>query len=440
VRAAVLCLVLAGCVDIPDAANSCDADEDADGDGWPCDGKLPDCDDRDPSRNPGEADYGDSDSDCDGEWSSGNFDGVELAVGLPYAMTGELAIEIVDARVTDLLVEGEPVLSSSAVEGGVAVALFPEASSLDPASSREYQMTNMAPITVHVRNESTVAVAPGVELTTDTRWFIYPRGRIVRYDRATLSSQLAPGNEPRFFSSYLSTRADRFRSLTAPGYPPITVPSSPETTTFPIQFDHAANGWVCAETMFDGLGVAWLDRGGVGPRATFGDDGRLAFEYDWERAEAGAISTDWHTSVTMLAYADGGCRDFGDAAERFREPAHAVAGSLSQPSFSPLDGDEDGFWDTEGVYAFEGGRGVPYVELTFEEATSDVILRARVADPDDAGLTVWRNGERLRRTIDFVMTDVPGSTWPYGREVLVWIPDAIEAGTTFRVASHGGLP
>jgi hypothetical protein len=439
VKRAALLALLAGCVDIPDAADSCDAQEDADGDGWPCDGKLPDCDDRDPTRNPGEADYGDTDSDCDGQWLSGTAEGVELAVGLPYVITGELAIELVDARVTELLVGGEAVLSSSAVEGGAAVALFPDASSLDLSSSHAYEMTNLAPIAVHIRNETTVEVAPGVDLNTDTRWFIYPRGRIVRYDRAYLSRELPPGNEPRFFSSYLSTRADQFRDLIAPGYPPITVPSSTDATTFPILFDHAANGWVCAATTFDGLGVAWLDHGGVGPRVTFGDDGRLGFEYDWERAASGAISTDWHTSVTMLAFADI-CDDFGDAADRFREPAQAVAGSLSQPSISPLDADEDGFWDTEGVYAFEGGRGVPYVELTFQEATSDVIVRARVADPDDAGLTVWRNGEPMRRTIDFVMTDVTDSTWPYGREVLVWIPHEIEAGTTFRVASHGGLP
>jgi hypothetical protein len=440
VRAAVLCLVLAGCIDIPDAADSCDPGEDADGDGWPCDGKLPDCDDQDAGRSPGGSDYGAYDSDCDEDSSNNQLDGVSLAVGLPYVLTGGLAVELTDARVSELLVDGEPVMSASAVEGGAAIALFPDASSRDPAASRQYEMTPMAPIAVHVRHESTVEVAPGVELSTETRWFIYPRGRIVRYDRAVLSAELAPGNEPRFFSSYLSTRADRFDRLTAPGYPPIAVPSSPEATTFPIVFDHAANGWVCAETTFDGLGVAWLDRGGVGPRVTLGDDGRLAFEYDWERAASGVISTDWRTSVTMLAFADGGCRDFGDAADRFRDPATAVAGPLTQPSFSNLDGDEDGYWDSEGVYAFEGGRDVPYAEMIFQEATSDVILRARAADPDHGGLTVWRDGLRMHRGVDFVMTDLTSSVFADSREVLVWIPGDIAAGTTIRVASHGGVP
>jgi hypothetical protein len=446
VKRALALALLAGCVDIPDAAEICDPGEDNDGDGWPCSGVLPDCDDGDPLVSPGKDDDVGVDRDCDGVLGNpGEIPRIALSDGVPSVRTGELTIDLGEDHFSQLYdFEQTPLLSDSAEELGVGLAVYPETSRGRPGHSVGGNIRDSSPVAVRLIEETSADVGGVATLTGVTYWWIYPGGRIVRHDAVTLSVALPAGSE-HFVSSYVSLDGARYDTLYASGRAPITVPTSPTGTTFPVELEAAAAGWACAHDgeFSNDLGVTWLDRGGDGPRVTFGADGRLAFEYDWYRAATGEIPAGALEAVTIIDWYNRdienntGCNEFSGVVGRYLAPAPISVRFPGQPM-----GDigSDAYDENAGFYAIDSGAS-DFVEVTFDDTAQDVFFKVDVRDLREAGLTVWRDGERLHRGVDFTMgPDGPG--WMSGgvTGVLVWIPGGLPAGTILRIASPGGEP
>jgi hypothetical protein len=446
VKRALVVALLAGCIDVPPAAPTCDPGEDNDGDGWPCSGVLADCDDGNALVSPGKDDVPGEDRDCDGMLGNpGEVPRIGLSDGVPSVRTGDLTIDMSQEVFSQLYdFEQIPMLSDSAEERGVGLAVYPETSRGRPGHDVGGSIRDSSPVAVRLIEETTADVGGIATLTGVTYWWIYPRGRVVRHDAVTLSAALPAGSE-RFVSSYVSLNGQRFDTLHADGRADIAIPTSPTSTTFPVEYEAAADGWACAHDgeFVNDVGVTWLDRGGAGPRVTFGADGRLAFEYDWYRAESGTIPADPLEAVTIIDWYnrasidDQGCDEFPHIADRYLDPARISVRSPGQPM-----GDigDDAYDETAGFYAIDSGAS-SFVEVTFDEEAQDVFFKVDVQDPREAGLTVWRDGERLHRGIDFTMgPDGPG--WMSGgvTGVLLWFPGELPAGTVLRIASPGGEP
>jgi hypothetical protein len=334
----------------------------------------------------------------------------------------------------DVLDDGTSILSASSEERGIGLAIYPTWVSGRDGGFSGAQLESEAPVVAHLVQTVDVNL-DGPVLDGEVHWFVYPDGRVIRNDHALMLTF------EYFASSYASFDGSRFSFVRSSASADlIPVPNPPAATTFPILLDAGAQGWVCASDLSRlAVTTSWLPRAGDGPRVTFGDDGRLALEFDWHRAEPGAIPAGRYDAVTLFQLdvgVDGAdCADAAEDAAAFQRPAAVTITPPGRPISSSLsDQGGDASWETQGVYAVDS-EGEDFVELTFDEEARDVVIRARLGGTLDVGYTVWRNHARLRRGHDYLASTKQG--FAVSIEVVVWIPGTIAAGSTIRIASPG---
>lgn len=430
--AVALVAAAAGCVEIPEpAVPACEPGDDLDGDGWACDGIVPDCDDIRNWVNPGAADL--PDDDIDGDCLGGDLAEEDELAGAEVAETGGFAI----VHTRDLEIrfpDAGAGLPSSIREyatdlelvapGGLGVIAAPGFdSSVDGSSVRTIVAHGPAVVEIEVA-WTWPSTATGV-----SRFHILPLDRILRVDHVELDAPIAAG--PYDFGVVAAFSPDRYNRVDwwqNEQFEPLMFDVA---GTEPYLGAEGEEGWACFVhgAAIREIGFAWLARGPAGARVAIegtADDRRLVLAYDWARGAAmlGDRSYDAVTMLTAGTAQFGSCSDTTAMATDLQDP---------EPFAATVDGGAVlGFDPERAAYrAVSDGR---FVELRVQTAPAQtgVLIEAELGVEPAAGVTVWHDRVRMERGVDYHVQPGPGAA------VTVWLATPLEDGDLIRIAAPGG--
>jgi hypothetical protein len=429
-RAAVVLALGAGCVEIPDpSVPPCEPGDDLDGDGWTCDGIVPDCNDLSGVINPGAEDWigDDSDSDCIGgdRTLEDELDGATIDEGGAIVRTRDLEIRFPETA------GGQPGSireQATGLEllalGGLGVAATPGFdTSADGSSTRT--VVHEGPAVVEIVVDWT-APTPPATVAGSTRFRILPYDRIVRTDRVELDVALPePGPyDLGVFAVFSPERYNRVDWHLNDAFEPLTFA---DAGTTPYLGGESEPGWACFVhgSGIREIGFVWMDTGPIGARVAIGPDG-LVFGYDWARAAA-SIGGEIYWATTLLATgraSDGACGDtLGQSEDLLApEPFAATSGGGVVIGFDP------------GIGAYRASSDGDYVELRVQTAPvhHGVLIEAQLQSEPVFGVTVWHDRVRMQRGVDYHVQAGPDGG------VTVWLATPLDDGDVIRIAAPGG--
>lgn len=441
-RALVLAALGAGCVEVPGPAPVvCRPGDDADGDGWACDARLPDCDDDDDAIHPGADDVADDgvDQDCLG----GDARASELLTGArvddsdvtPWAETAGASLTFpftgvrypeemfVDAIAGDVLDTGDGA-------AGMGLAIAPLFSTADVTDAPRLEVIAEGPALGIARLSWAQDDVGGAPVEATTNLWVFPDGRIVRNDIIDVSETIAGADLA--LSAYLALRAQEFTHLSWRGLPG-GVPLDGDTPAELWVDDPWFDGWLCLYDQASGgmTGFGWSTPGeGAGPRATAGG-GRVTFSWDWVRGATEIPAGSYAMATVTFAGAAGG----GERCDVTPAELGFYDGDVFTPMGDAGAGEVDG--SISGRFLFSMVTAEPFAEAVVSMPQDGASLHVTLAGNAEPGVAVWVDGTRLRAGIDYLRQY--GDQDAGRLEVILYLP-ALEADQVIRVGGPGGEP
>jgi hypothetical protein len=437
-------VLLAGCIDIPPPLGLCDpADPDQDGDGWACNGVVPDCNDQPDdgaSINPGAIDnpLTPDDEDCTGANAHINeqIAGVSLGAG-----SVETPLQRIDLGPTGALMpisffDRGSMLSWMPMDG-VTLGVTPGFTIADATATREFPQSG--PAYADVRMAWTApATADAPAMSGVTRFAFRPDGVTIRDDQLSVHD---PGFDAAHGPFDLSAGFDASIGGGGPtslvvtdatnGY--VSLPESGSTWDGAGQADPALCFVTGAGSSRRSLSIAWTGGDGVGPSATVAS--RASIRYDWAR-QAATLAAGTYRLTQVLRYRLELSSLCG--LDGFTAPAPLDILQGDAWTDSSGDRDHDGYDEMRGLFWIATNER--YVE--FYGPFGPFLVRAVMRTSATEGVTVWLDGERLEAGKDYLVQWTDGESTGSGNEgrqaAIVWFPDDVIG--KIRIALPGGEP
>lgn len=432
----------AGCIEIPPPYTPClDAnDPDFDRDGWRCDAVAFDCDDGDPSINPGALEILSDgiDQDCN-QLDLKRRDLPAVSIDTSQGLRAEMEHWTVG------FATGGSLLPDSIVERqqgrewliSTGVAFAPD---FDSAQASGLDRTSLfdGPVVADVDVTWHHAGPPVID--GDSHFAFLYDSTILRQDDFAVGDPGFTGPGPYDVTSYLDLDPTQFEQVSWIGA------AAPSPVMPGVSWQGTADqlGYSCVERrsavgqLVGAVVTTWRESSpALGPTLSVTANA-LRLGYDFARAVATVPGTSVFSVTQRYRYAVDDCDDHPfDDPESFQVPVPLQLDPSTSFQVDRGDLDMDGFDESMGYYYLSGDKSV---EFRVEFGKPRLIVRVELYNDAVDGVTVWRDGVRLIEGQEYLAQPHPGDGLfqdPPG--VIIAINDA-EPGADYVIAGPGGEP
>lgn len=265
---------------------------------------------------------------------------------------------------------------------------------------------------------------------------VQPNGRVVRYDRVTVSAGVStcagcadPDGNPPIFTSYLTFNSALERYQVEPAVDSVVFPPASNAVPLPAETTPLTGCVTGASGTIPQVGMAWRFPTPVaGMRARTTGEGRVnhALVVDW--VNGAAVGAGTYELATALA------------AEHDANVACSSALRTAMAEFArPPTLTDTSFIVERGVYRYTGPEQVGVTITASQPVDAGAVIE--VPNVSERGVTVWRSTGaayvRLRRGVDYLLQLEPA---PGASPTAVVYLSALAGGSSIVIAGPGGEP